>query len=36
MIVVYLLLAALYESFGDPLIILLTVPIALMGALAGL
>ena len=35
-IVVYLLLAALYESFGDPLIILLTVPIALMGALAGL
>ena len=35
-VVVYLLLAALYESFLDPLIILLTVPIALMGALAGL
>ena len=34
--VVYLLLAALYESFLDPLIILLTVPIALMGALIGL
>jgi multidrug efflux pump subunit AcrB len=33
---VYLLLAALYESFLDPLIILLTVPIALMGALIGL
>ena len=32
----YLLLAALYESFVDPLIILLTVPIALMGALIGL
>ena len=36
MVVVYLLLAALYESFVDPLIILLTVPIALMGALIGL
>ncbi|CAI8162801.1 MAG: Efflux pump membrane transporter BepG [Synechococcus sp. CC9902] len=35
-VVVYLLLAALYESFLDPLIILLTVPIALMGALIGL
>ena len=35
-VVVYLLLAALYESFVDPLIILLTVPIALMGALIGL
>ena len=34
--VVYLLLAALYESFVDPLVILLTVPIALMGALIGL
>ena len=34
--VVYLLLAALYESFLDPLIILLTVPIALLGALIGL
>ena len=30
------MLAALYESFGDPLIILLTVPMALMGALIGL
>ena len=35
-VVVYLLLAGLYESFLDPLIILLTVPIALMGALIGL
>jgi multidrug efflux pump subunit AcrB len=34
--VVYLLLAALYESFIDPLIILLTVPMALLGALIGL
>ena len=34
--VVYLLLAALYESFVDPLIILLTVPMALLGALVGL
>ena len=34
--VVYLLLAGLYESFVDPFIILLTVPIALMGALIGL
>ena len=33
---IYLLLAGLYESFIDPLIILLTVPIALMGALIGL
>ena len=35
-LVVYLLLAGLYESFIDPFIILLTVPIALMGALIGL
>jgi hydrophobe/amphiphile efflux-1 (HAE1) family protein len=35
-LVVYLLLAGLYESFVDPFIILLTVPIALMGALIGL
>ena len=35
-VVVYLMLAGLYESFLDPLIILLTVPIALMGALIGL
>ena len=34
--VVYLLLAGLYESFVDPLIILLTVPLALLGALIGL
>ncbi len=34
--VVYLLLAALFESFLDPLIILLTVPMALLGALIGL
>jgi len=34
--VVYLLLAAHYESFIDPLIILLTVPMALLGALIGL
>ena len=34
--VIYLLLAGLYESFLDPLIILLTVPIALLGALIGL
>lgn len=34
--VVYLLLAALYESFIDPFIILLTVPMALLGALIGL
>ncbi len=34
--VVYLLLAGLYESFVDPLIILLTVPMALLGALIGL
>jgi hydrophobic/amphiphilic exporter-1 (mainly G- bacteria), HAE1 family len=33
---VYLLLAGLYESFLDPLIILLTVPMALLGALIGL
>jgi HAE1 family hydrophobic/amphiphilic exporter-1 len=35
-LVVYLLLAGLYESFLDPLIILLTVPMALLGALIGL
>ena len=33
---VYLLLAGLYESFLDPLVILLTVPLALLGALIGL
>ena len=35
-VVIYLMLAGLYESFLDPLIILLTVPVALMGALIGL
>jgi hydrophobic/amphiphilic exporter-1 (mainly G- bacteria), HAE1 family len=34
--VMYLVLAALYESFLDPLIILITVPLALLGALLGL
>ncbi|HEV2738455.1 MAG TPA: efflux RND transporter permease subunit [Candidatus Elarobacter sp.] len=33
---VFLVLAAQYESFGDPLIILFAVPLALLGALAGL
>ena len=36
MVVVYLLLAGLYESFLDPLVILLTVPLALLGALIGI
>jgi HAE1 family hydrophobic/amphiphilic exporter-1 len=35
LIVVYLVLAALYENLGDPLVILLSVPAALLGA-AGL
>jgi len=33
---VFLVLAAQYESFGDPLIILFAVPLALLGALVGL
>jgi HAE1 family hydrophobic/amphiphilic exporter-1 len=33
LIVVYLVLAALYESLGDPLVILLSVPAALLGAI---
>jgi HAE1 family hydrophobic/amphiphilic exporter-1 len=33
---VYLVLAALYESFTDPLVIVLAVPVALLGALFGL
>jgi HAE1 family hydrophobic/amphiphilic exporter-1 len=36
LIVVYLVLAALYESLGDPLVILLSVPSALLGALIAL
>ncbi len=32
LIVVYLVLAALYENLGDPLVILLSVPAALLGA----
>ena len=33
---VFLVLSAQYESFGDPLIILFAVPLALLGALGGL
>ncbi|NET09392.1 MAG: efflux RND transporter permease subunit [Merismopedia sp. SIO2A8] len=33
LILVFLVLAALYESFADPLIIMLVVPLAIMGAL---
>jgi HAE1 family hydrophobic/amphiphilic exporter-1 len=36
LVVVYLVLAALYESLGDPLVILLSVPAALLGALSAL
>ncbi len=36
LIVVYLVLAGLYESLGDPLVILLSVPSALLGALIAL
>jgi HAE1 family hydrophobic/amphiphilic exporter-1 len=35
-IFVFLVLAAQYESFGDPLIILFAVPLALLGAIGGL
>jgi multidrug efflux pump len=35
-VLIYLLLAAQFESFRDPLIILLTVPLALAGALLSL
>jgi HAE1 family hydrophobic/amphiphilic exporter-1 len=35
-IFVFLVLAAKYESFSDPLIIIFTVPLAILGALAGL
>jgi HAE1 family hydrophobic/amphiphilic exporter-1 len=34
--IVYLVLAALYESLGDPLVILLSVPAALLGAIGSL
>ncbi|MEM9213622.1 MAG: efflux RND transporter permease subunit [Cyanobacteria bacterium P01_F01_bin.150] len=33
LVLVFLVLAALYESFADPLIIMLVVPLAIMGAL---
>ena len=36
LILIYLVLAAQFESFRDPLIIMLTVPLALMGALFAL
>lgn len=36
LLVVYLVLAALYESLGDPLVILLSVPAALLGAIGAL
>src|SRR5581483_5510541 len=36
LVFVFLVLAAQYESFADPLIILLAVPLALLGALGGL
>jgi multidrug efflux pump len=36
LVLVYLVLAAQFESFVDPLVILLTVPLALAGALFGL
>ena len=36
LVIVYLILAAQFESFRDPLVIMLTVPLALAGALLGL
>src|SRR5690606_30103383 len=36
LLVVYLVLAAQFESFRHPLVIMLTVPLAVSGALAGL
>lgn len=36
LLVVYLVLAALYESLGDPLVILLSLPAALVGAVGAL
>ena len=35
-VLIYLVLAALFESFRDPLVILMTVPLSLAGALASL
>jgi hydrophobe/amphiphile efflux-1 (HAE1) family protein len=36
LVFIYLILAALFESFLDPLIVLLTIPLCIVGALAGL
>ena len=36
LLVVYLVLAAQFESFAHPLVIMLTVPLAVLGALVGL
>ena len=36
LVLIYMLLAALYESFGDPLAVILAVPLATVGALSGL
>ena len=36
LLLIYMLLAALYESFADPLAVILAVPLATVGALAGL
>ncbi|TMO53827.1 multidrug transporter AcrB, partial [Pseudoalteromonas aurantia] len=36
MLIVYLVLAAQFESFVHPLVVMLTVPLGLAGALAGL
>jgi hydrophobic/amphiphilic exporter-1 (mainly G- bacteria), HAE1 family len=35
-VIVYLVLAAQYESYIDPLIILLTVPLAILGAMTAI
>lgn len=35
LLVVYLVLAAQFESFAHPLVIMLTVPLAVLGALVG-